>query len=240
MRTYATAQQVGGRPRQCAATAVAAAPGGVMAYALLDGIGLTDAVARWTRRAAHRVAFSAARHQDAEAGLRAVYDRYAADPDRLDPRLEVPQAAAVVAVTAPGKPLRVAWSGDARAYVLRGSVFERLTNDHNLRRVWGGPPNELTSCLGSTDTDDVLQAVVGHPTVEATSRHLPNSWARLLLIRDGGYEPLEQSCVRLEDRLVGDVADVPGPLVAEAVELGGIRPDNATALVADLHRGIHY
>lgn len=239
MRNYATAQEVGGRDRQCDATAVAAAPGGVMAYALLDGIGSEPEVARWTRAAAHRLAFTAARHRDAETGLRAVYDHYAADPERQW-NDELPKAAAVVAVTAPGLPLTVAWSGDSRAYLLRGGTFERLTNDHNLRRVRGGPPNLLTSCLGSTDTDDELQAHVRHPAVEATTRHPAHRWARLAMFSDGGYEPLEQSCVRMEDHLVGALEDVPGGLVSMAVELGGFRPDNATALVADLHQGIHY
>jgi serine/threonine protein phosphatase PrpC len=239
MRNYATAQEVGGRDRQCDATAVAAGPGGVMAYALLDGIGSEPEVARWTRAAAHRVAFTAVRHRDAADGLRAVYDHYAADPERKW-RDDLPQAAAVVAVTAPGRPLTVAWSGDSRAYLLRGGVLERLTEDHNLRRVQGGPANLLTACLGATDTDDELRKDVGHPAVESTRRTLAHPWARLALFSDGGYEPLEQSCVRMEDYLVGAVEDVPGGLVSMALECGGIRPDNATALVADLHQGIHY
>lgn len=227
MRTHATAQHIGSRPLQCDVTAVVAAPHGVRAYALLDGVGSTREVARWTRRAAHRVAALAARHRDAEAGLRAAYDHYAANPDP-----DLPCAAAVVAVTAPGKPLTVAWCGDSRAYLLRGGTVEQLTQDHNLRRTCGGPANILTSCLGARDTDDKTLRIYGHPTVEATS--LRPGRCRLLLASDGAYEPLEASCVRLEDYLTGPVEDVPGGIVTEAVELGSLYPDNATALVADL------
>lgn len=241
MRTHATAQLVGGRPRQCDRTAVVAAPNGVRAYALLDGVGSSAEVARWTRRAAHRVATLAARFQDAEEGLRAAYDHYAARRPPADPWGDVPCAAAVVAVTAPGRRPTVAWCGDARAYLLQDSTVERLTDDHNLRRVQGGPANLLTSCLGADATDAELQRRVNHPTVESDTPHLAHPTARLVLMSDGAYEPLEQSCVRLEDvALAGRPHDAARYLATLAVELGGIRPDNSTALVADLHRGDHY
>ncbi len=240
MRTHATAQLVGGRPRQCDRTAVVAAPGGVRAYALLDGVGSSVEVARWTRRAAHRTATLAARFQDAEEGLRAAYDHYATHPAPPDPEGHTPAAAAVVAVTAPGRRPTVAWCGDARAYLLQDGQVERLTDDHNLRRVNGGPANLLTSCLGSNATDADLR-LAGHPTVESDTPHLAHPTARLVLMSDGAYEPLEQSCVRLEDvALTGRPHDAARALATLAVELGGIRPDNSTALVADLHRGDHY
>ncbi|MEU2739929.1 hypothetical protein ABZ656_32370 [Streptomyces sp. NPDC007095] len=98
----------------------------------------------------------AALHADAETGLRAVYEAYAAEPDRQDKyaRYDLPAACAVVVVTAPGKPRTVAWCGDARAYVLtpHGTV-QHLTDDHNLRRVFQGNRNRITSCLGATETD---------------------------------------------------------------------------------------
>ena len=56
-------------------------------------------------------------------------------------RHPTPNACAVVAVTAPGKHLTVAWCGDARAYLLAQGTAQRLTNDHNLRRVF--PPSEM-------------------------------------------------------------------------------------------------
>ena len=240
MRTHATAQLVGGRPRQCDRTAVVATPHRVRAYALLDGVGSSTEVARWTRRAAHRAATLAARLQDAEAGLRAAYYHYASRRPPADPWGDVPCAAAVVAVSVPGRPLTVAWAGDARAYLLQDGHAERLTDDHNLRRVTGGPANLLTSCLGSDATDAELQHTVGHPTVESDTPRIVDRTVRLALMSDGAYEPLEQSGVRLETVLTGTPEAAADTLVSTAVELGGLRPDNATALVADLRRGTHY
>ncbi|MFF5475458.1 hypothetical protein [Streptomyces achromogenes] len=79
--SYATAQRPGDRAFQCDATAVFTAPDGTRAYALLDGVGDTPAVRSWTRTAARRLAH-AAESADAEAGLRAEYGHYAADPAR--------------------------------------------------------------------------------------------------------------------------------------------------------------
>lgn len=69
---HATAQQQGGRSHQCDATTTAAAPGGIVAFAVLDGIGSTPEVGAWTRRAAGRLARSALRTRNAEAALRQV------------------------------------------------------------------------------------------------------------------------------------------------------------------------
>ena len=84
----------------CGTTATASGPDGTRAYVLLDGIGSDDDVRDWTRTAARRLARSAAYHADAETGLRAQYNRYAADPDRQGPWGYGPKAAAIVAVTA--------------------------------------------------------------------------------------------------------------------------------------------
>src|SRR5262245_3642474 len=189
MRPYAKAQNIGGRSAQCDATAVRTAPTGARAFVLLDGIGSSDEVRDWTRRAAVRLARAASSRGDAEAALRAVYDEYAADPDRQDPYLRkyMPQAAAVVAVTAPGKPLTVAWAGDSRAYLLRDGIASRLTEDHNLRRVYpptashgGGNRNRITSCLGSPHTDQELRDAYNHPAIETTTAEITPG-TRLLL-----------------------------------------------------------
>ncbi|MFC7797193.1 hypothetical protein [Streptomyces cinereoruber] len=116
MKTHAAAQRLGDRVFQCDATAVCTMPDGTRAYTLLDGVGDTRTVRVWTRIAARRLARAAAGHGDAEAGLRTEYERYAADPARHNP--DLPAAAAVVAVHAPGGRFSVAWSGDARAYLL--------------------------------------------------------------------------------------------------------------------------
>ncbi|MEU9663931.1 hypothetical protein [Streptomyces chartreusis] len=130
-------QNIGGRSAQCDATAVRSSRDGVRAFAFLDGIGSSTEAREWTRRAAVQLATAAARGGDAEAGLRAVYNRYAADPDRQDPYLRryMPSAAVVVAVTRPGQTLTLAWCGDSRAYLLERAIVRRLTEDHNCRRV---------------------------------------------------------------------------------------------------------
>ncbi|MEU1824220.1 mucin-2 [Streptomyces abikoensis] len=238
MRPYATAQLIGGRENQCDATAVRTSPSGARAYVLLDGIGDTPEIREWTRTASVRLARAAARRGDAEAGLRAVYAAYAAEPERQHPywRHYLPSAAAVVAVTAPGKPLTIAWSGDSRAYVLIRGTVQCLTNDHNLRRVWPphGNRNRITSYLGSPYTDDEAKAHHGHPAIESVTRVAEN--CRLLLASDGAYEPIEEddSGKPLSDHLIGDPAETARAFTETAVSLGGARPDNATVLIADL------
>jgi serine/threonine protein phosphatase PrpC len=74
----------------------------------------------------------------------------------------------VVAVVAPGRPLQVAWCGDSRAYLLDGGLAVRLTEDHNLRRVYppcavfpeGGNRNMITSCLGSGNPAERVEAAI--------------------------------------------------------------------------------
>jgi serine/threonine protein phosphatase PrpC len=235
---YATAQLIGDRSHQCDSTATYTHKG-VRAYVLLDGIGSTDEIRDWTRTATRRLARAAAVRGDAEAGLRAVYNRYAAEPDRQGPWARMPEACAVVAVTAPGKPLTVTWCGDARAYVLvRGTVL-RLTDDHNLRRVFpardgrpGGNRNIVTSCLGSPYTDDEVKAEYGHPAIEAVTRGAED--CRLLLASDGAYEPLEDSCRNLADYLIGTPAEAARDFVQSAIDHAGTHVDNTTVLIADL------
>lgn len=247
MRTYAAAQLIGDRSHQCDATAVYTAPSGARAYVLLDGIGSTDEVRDWTRQASRRLARAAARRGDAEAGLRAVYGRYAAEPWRQGPWAREPEACAVVAVTAPGRPLTVAWCGDARAYLLTPSgTVHRLTADHNLRRVYppndihgGGNRNIVTSCLGSPETDDEVKNRYGHPAIEAATRY-PDGYHffRLLLASDGAYEPHEDAGHQLVDYLVGDPREAARCFVDTAVKTARAvedpYADNSTALIADL------
>lgn len=233
MRTYATAHLIGDRTRQCDAAAVHT-HADTRAYALLDGIGSSDAVRDWTRTAAHRLAQTAARCGDAEAGLRAEYERYAAEPARSDRRIryDLPHAVAVVAVTVPGHPLTVAWCGDSRAYLLTGDTIRCLTDDHNRRRTLGGNRNDITSCLGASETDQEVENLHGHPAIESTTCDGKNS--RLLLASDGAYEPLEDSCRDLTAYLTGDPDQAARDFVEAAIEHSGPHADNATALIADL------
>jgi serine/threonine protein phosphatase PrpC len=254
MRTYATAQNTGTRSEQCDATAVRTI-GGARAFALLDGIGSSPEVRAWTRNAAGRLAERAARHGDAETGLRGLYDTYAADPFRQDHYLAryEPKAAAIVAVTTPGsRLLTVAWCGDARGYLLRRGITLRLTQDHNLRRVWpptannphGGNRNMITSCLGSALTDEQVKQQYGHPAIESTTQLLDGP-CRLLLATDGAYEPHEDAGHDLVVELgyeplapavrqFVDLAVATSENACRAVDPTDIHADNSTALLADL------
>lgn len=243
MRTYATAQLIGDRTHQCDATAVSTAPSGARAYVLLDGIGSSDEVRDWTRTAARRLARAAARRGDAEAGLRAVYDAYAGELNRQGMWGDGAQACAVVAVTAPGKPLTVAWCGDARAYAIRGGSVDRLTNDHNLRRIYpprdgmpGGNRNIITSCLGAAEGDEQLMNEVGHPAIETAVCHADSF--RLLLASDGAYEPHEDAGHHLADQLIGMPGEAARHFVDTAVAtaraVANPHADNATVLIADI------
>lgn len=254
MRNFATAQALGYRTLQCDATAIHTAPDGSRAYVLLDGIGDSRTVRDWTRTAARRVARAASRRGDAEAGLRHIYRGYAADPDRQDPymRRYMPSAAAVVAVTSPGKPLSVAWCGDSRAYLLTRGITRRLTEDHNDRRVHpptatypeGGNRNAITSYLGSVYDDEELMDRCGHPAIETATARLDGP-CRLLLASDGAYEPHADAghdlYTELDDDPLDDVArDFVTLAVATSLrttaEKNPVRPyaDNATVLLADL------
>ncbi|WP_405654197.1 PP2C family protein-serine/threonine phosphatase [Streptomyces sp. NBC_00019] len=234
MRTHAAYQLIGARSHQCDATATYT-HNGARAYVLCDGIGSSDAVRDWTCTAARRLARAAAVRADAEAGLRAVYEIYAAEPDRRDEyiRYDLPTACAVIGVAVPGKPLTVAWCGDARAYVLtpRGTV-QCLTADHNLRRINGGNRNVVTSYLGAAETDQEQRDRHGHPAIESVTREAEN--CRLLLASDGAYEPMEDSALNLADYLTGSPQQAARSVAAFAVAHAGPRPDNSTALVADL------
>ncbi|MDQ1051763.1 PP2C family serine/threonine-protein phosphatase [Streptomyces sp. V4I2] len=229
---HASAQLIGDRSHQCDATATYT-HAGTRAYVLCDGIGSSDDVQAWTSAAARRVAQAAARRGDAEAGLRAVYDRYAAEPARSDPYADLPNACAAVAVAAPGKPLTVAWCGDVRAYVLiPGRTLQCLTADHNMRRVFNGSRNRVTSYLGAVESDDQCKGRFGHPAIESATA--PTDACRLLLASDGAYEPLEDSARDLAAYLGSSPKRAAGDFVAAAIEHASSYADNATVLVADL------
>jgi serine/threonine protein phosphatase PrpC len=232
--THATAQLIGDRSHQCDATATYT-HNGARAYVLADDIGSSDEIRDWTRTATRRLARAAASRGDAEAGLRAVYDRYAAEPERHGPWADMPTACAVVAVHAPGKRLTVAWCGDSRAYVLTASgTLLRLTEDHNLRRVFPphGNRNRVTSWLGSELTDERVKQEIGHPAIEAVTRYPVRE--RLLLASDGAYEPLEDSCRNLPDYLLGTPTEAARDFTESAIAHAGGHADNATVLIADL------
>ncbi|WP_228925320.1 hypothetical protein [Streptomyces sp. DH7] len=233
MDTHGTAQLVGDRDHQCDATTVWTSPAGARAYVLLDGVGDTPAVRAWTQDAARRLARAAGLHADAEAGLRAESDRYVAEPARSGDH-DLPTAAAVVVVHIPGGLLSVAWSGDARAYLLLDGNLRLLTEDHNARRACGADRNLITACLGGARNDSQTEEAWGHPAVEVVRG--PARPGRLLLVSDGAYEPLEDVGRDLADYLTGDPHKNAQRLVEDAVRRARalVVPyaDNATALVA--------
>ncbi|MYR63889.1 mucin-2 [Streptomyces sp. SID625] len=252
MRSYATAQNTGGRGIQCDAAAVRTAPDETRAYVVLDGIGTSETIREWTRKTAARLATRAARRGDAESALRSLYEEIAADPDRQDPyeRRYMPSAAAIVAVHVPGRPLTLAWAGDCRAYLLRRGIAHRLTDDHNDRRVHpptaanpeGGSRNVITSYLGAVYTDQECLGVYGHPVIETATRPLVDG-DRLVLASDGAYEPHEEAghdlYVELDDGKLRGIAQSFGDLAVETSRKS--RPqdewrfvDNATVLIAEL------
>ncbi|MFG3013026.1 hypothetical protein ACGFZB_21675 [Streptomyces cinerochromogenes] len=237
--SYATAQRPGDRDFQCDATAVCTGSDGTRSYALLDGVGDTPAVRSWARAAARRLARAAAGHGDAEVGLRAEYDHYAADPARTAGH-DLPCAAAVVAVHVPGGLFSLAWSGDARAYLLLDGHLRLLTEDHNARRAYdGGDRNLITACLGEARSEEKTERLWGHPAIEylrGPARPGPAGLGWLLLASDGAYEPHEDADHDLAGYLTGDPHTAAEGLVDDAVrrahELHDPYADNATALVA--------
>lgn len=234
VKPYATAQRPGDREFQCDATAVCTAPDGTRAYALLDGVGDTRAVRTWTRTAARRLARAAAVHADAEAGLRAEYDRYAADPARIPHDHDLPEAAAIVAVVAGGM-FSLAWSGDARAYLLLDGRLRLLTEDHNDRRAFeGGDRNRINSFLGGVRGDLETEQRWGHPAIDYARGPVRPMW--LLLASDGAYEPHEDDGHDMAGYLTGDPRDAAERLVDDAIRRAYEWPDpyadNATALIA--------
>ncbi|MFJ1839920.1 hypothetical protein ACIOJ9_39445 [Streptomyces sp. NPDC088175] len=241
---YGSAQLIGDRACQCDATATYATDSGARAHVLLDGIGDNPAVRGWVQAAADRLAVLAAVHGDAETALRAERDRYAAEPDRHPDHgsLSLPAAAAVVAVHVPGGTLSVAWSGDARAYLLLDGALRLITDDHNERRAYDGRGDRhtITSCLGVTRSDEETEKRWGHPAVETVRG--PARPGRLLLVSDGAYEPHEDADHGMADYLTGPPDAGAQRLVEDAVRRaravprarGRARADNATALVAVL------
>ncbi|WRZ87616.1 protein phosphatase 2C domain-containing protein [Streptomyces sp. NBC_01007] len=229
---HASAQLIGDRSHQCDATATYTHDG-ARAYVLCDGIGSSNEVRAWNITATRRIAQAAARRGDAEAGLRAAYDRYAAEPERSDPYADLPNACAAVAVAVPGKPLTLAWCGDVRAYTLTpDGTLQCLTADHNVRRVFNGSRNLVTSYLGATESDDQRKSRYGHPAIESATG--PAEACRLLLASDGAYEPLEDSARNLAKYLDGNPRRAATDFVAAAIEHAGSYADNATALITDL------
>jgi serine/threonine protein phosphatase PrpC len=241
--SHSRAQLIGGRAVQCDATAITAAPGGLVALAVVDGIGTSDDVRRFAQQTAHRITRAAVRHRSAEAGLRQV--AYEVDADRIARRAfdDEPAACVLVALIARGEPLRLAWSGDVRAYAIRDDEAELLTRDHNWRRVvldrgqlvQPGDRSSVTSCVGGVNSEHEIQRVCGHPGIETATVEAEEM--RLLLATDGAYEPHEDFGHYLPAHLMGSAAEAAGRRGdGGGVALDGAAPDElGPAVAGDAH-----
>ncbi|MEV7885229.1 PP2C family protein-serine/threonine phosphatase [Streptomyces sp. NPDC002817] len=230
MITYATAQDIGDRPAQCDATAVAT-ESGARAWVLLDGIGTTPEVQAWTHEKARVLARVAAVTRSPEAAIAAA--RTVSQSDGYEDEYRPPDAVAVIAVcTADGR-LRVGWAGDARAYWMpTGGALEKLTADHNeaeARRARGEtniPPNDRHLITASLRRYDGEEAEIG------TARPLRAQGGRLLLVSDGTYAPFEDNGIDMSVPLAQTTPrGAASALVRTAVSFTGKRRDNATAMV---------
>lgn len=232
------AQAVGTRDLQCDTHALHHdRVSGRWAFVVLDGVGDEEDVQEHVRTWAPELARAAARSGEpisAIAHVRAqILTRLGRRWNHMDPG-----AAAVVAVYHPTNPrLRLAWSGDARAYRLSHiGTLVPLTKDHNFAqelRDAGRQPkewdhNSLMACLEDGD--------IGFEEAEL------DVVAQLVLCSDGVHHPLETYEPGLMEEallLAPDAKEGAGSLVAEALAQGrtrGASQDNATALVVRFPR----
>ncbi|CAM5287254.1 serine/threonine protein phosphatase [Streptomyces spiroverticillatus] len=232
---YARRQDQGSRRFQCDATAVRTR-GGVRSYALLDGIGDTALVREWTRENTRFLAEGGIEHGEAYGALRALSAVCAVEARR--PGAAEVGAVAVLAVVVPGKPVTIAWCGDARAYHQPAGGREPvlLTQDHNLR--------QQALDAGRRDVpDDWRHVVYSHladtgddPAIGQAA--LPTgSGGRLLLASDGAYECFHDYG---QEAVLADVLQeiTPARAVRRMLDFTAqwarSYADNATALIADL------
>jgi hypothetical protein len=106
----------------------------VRSYGLLDGIGDTELVRKWTRENVRFLAEGGLEHGEAYGAPRALSAVGAVEARR--PGAVEDGAVAVLAVVVPEKPVTIVWCGDARAYhqPAGGGDPVLLTRDHNMRQ----------------------------------------------------------------------------------------------------------
>lgn len=208
------------------ATTVHRQADGVVAAAVVDGIGHSDHIAKVAQLLAEATARTAARRGPL-AGL-LTGTELVADPGPLDE--PEPDAVAVVAVTSPtNRRVRIAWVGDSRAYSLEGGRLQRLTTDHNLAEQLAmcGYTGEIVEHAASWVTTTVATAAVAtvaEAWVEAAEL--------VLLTSDGVHDQVEPAV--LEELVREHQADpqaLADALVAAAREDEDGYRDDATAIV---------
>ncbi|GAA2815518.1 hypothetical protein GCM10010441_45190 [Kitasatospora paracochleata] len=109
---------------------------------------------------------------------------------------------------------------------------------------YGGNRNIITSCLGSTYTDEETRSHYGHPAIETTTVPLTGP-ARLLLASDGAYEPhldaghdlfteLDDEPLTATARAFVDLAVETSVKASTSFDPSRPHADNATVLLANL------
>ncbi|MGW4047365.1 hypothetical protein [Streptomyces sp. NPDC004721] len=232
------AQAIGSRDVQCDAYAVRQdRASGRWAYVVLDGIGDEEEVRAHVCRWAPALAREAARSGDPAEAIIRIRERIIARLRGRWGHLD-PGAVAVVAVYHPDDPLlRVAWSGDARAYRLSYIAgLDPLTKDHNFAQELLDAGRTPKKWDHNSVTANLEDGAVGHAQCEV------DICAQLILCSDGVYHPLEEhepGLLEMAAELALDAKDSAAALVAEALAIGRRREeacDNATALVVRFPR----
>lgn len=209
------------------AHAVHTLPGGhTTAAAVVDGIGHSTEVAAWAHAAAEVAARVAAR-RGALLGLLAAAEMTATTgPSRG------PDGPAVVAVTEPGQPARIAWIGDVRAYGTDGTDLRQYTTDQTMGhwlRVSGGPAVDLDTAAGH---DHWVLATLGRCSIATVRQAEIPAGRPVLLTSDGVHDQVPHAQM---ERLVGEHGGAPqalaDALVAAAAAGDDDRRDDATVIV---------
>ncbi|WP_330306271.1 MULTISPECIES: hypothetical protein [unclassified Streptomyces] len=233
------AQDIGTRDLQCDTYAVRRDnASGRWAFVVLDGIGDEADVQAHVRRWAPALAREAALSGDPADAIAQIRAQILARSGARRWHPMDPGAVAVVAVYHHGDPaLRLAWSGDARAYRLSHIAgLHQLTKDHNYAQELldaGRTPKEWDH---NSVTANLEEGEVGSAQVDV------DLVAQLILCSDGVYHPLEThepGLLEAAAELALDAKDTAGSLVAEALAVGRCHDesrDNATALVVTFPR----
>ncbi|MDT0307195.1 hypothetical protein RM780_09495 [Streptomyces sp. DSM 44917] len=228
---WGAASRRGVREVNADASAVHQVPGtGVVAAAIVDGIGSSPAVARMAAVAAEVAARVGARRTPTIGILAAAELVAATDAATIDPEAEIPDGVAVLAVAEPGHPTAIAWTGDARAWGWDGRDLRQLTTDHTvgeyLRHNSGGGPIELLAAVH----DNWVRASLGQSSI-ATVHAADATDPVVLLTSDGVHDSLTHADLTA---LVRDNESDPDALTAAIVAAVSADPDgyrdDATAI----------
>lgn len=231
-------QARGTRDEQCDAFAIRRdAASGRWAYVVLDGIGDDEEVRRHVRTWAPVLARAAARLGDPAAAIAEIRESIAYRRRRRWSHMD-PGAVAVVAVYDRTDPLiRVAWSGDARAYRLSHvDTIEPLTKDHNYAQELLDAGLQPKAWDHHSVTSTLEEGPIGSAAAPA------DLFAQLILCTDGVYHPLETQepgLLQLTALMGLDAKGSAGALVDDAVRCAlrwKGKSDNATALVVAFPR----